>query len=56
MGRHLQQPLFIDNRGGANGLIGMEAASKASPDGYTVALGTSGTMVINPLSLWQAAL
>ena len=47
MGRYLQQPLFIDNRGGANGLIGMEVASKAAPDGYTVALGTSGTMVIN---------
>ncbi len=47
MGRYLHQPLFIDNRGGANGLIGMEVASKAAPDGYTVALGTSGTMVIN---------
>jgi tripartite-type tricarboxylate transporter receptor subunit TctC len=47
MARHLKQPIVIDNRGGANGLIGMEAAAKAAPDGYTFALGNVGIMVIN---------
>jgi tripartite-type tricarboxylate transporter receptor subunit TctC len=47
MARHLKQPIIIDNRGGANGLIGMEAAAKAAPDGYTFALGNVGIMVIN---------
>jgi tripartite-type tricarboxylate transporter receptor subunit TctC len=47
MARHLKQPIVIDNRGGANGLIGMEAAAKAAPDGYTFALANVGIMVIN---------
>ena len=32
----LGQPFVIENRGGAGGLVGMEAAAKATPDGYTV--------------------
>jgi len=45
--RHLKRPVFIDNRGGANGLIGMDAAAKSRPDGLTMTLGTASTMVIN---------
>lgn len=45
--RHLGTPVFIDNRGGANGLIGMDAAAKSRPDGLTMTLGTASTLVIN---------
>ena len=38
--RALKQPVIIDNRGGANGLIGMDVAAKSKPDGLTVTVGT----------------
>ncbi len=43
----LQQALIVDNRGGANGVAGTDIASKATPDGYTLAVGNSGTHAIN---------
>ena len=43
----LGQQVVIDNRGGSSGNIGMEAAAKADPDGYTVFLGNIGTIAIN---------
>ena len=42
------QPVIIDNRPGANGNIGTEAAARASPDGYTLLMVTAGTHGINP--------
>jgi tripartite-type tricarboxylate transporter receptor subunit TctC len=47
MGELLGQQIVIENRGGAAGNIGMEAAAKADPDGYTVFLGNIGTIAIN---------
>ena len=44
----LGQPIVIDNRPGASGNIGMEAAARATPDGYTIYLGNIGTVAINP--------
>ncbi|MGG5818622.1 Bug family tripartite tricarboxylate transporter substrate binding protein [Falsiroseomonas sp. HW251] len=44
----LGRPIVIDNRPGATGNIGMEAAARAAPDGYTIVLGNAGTTVINP--------
>ncbi len=48
LGPRLSQQIIIDNRGGANGSIGMELTSRAPPDGYTIVLATVGTWVINP--------
>jgi tripartite-type tricarboxylate transporter receptor subunit TctC len=43
----LGQPVVIENRAGAAGNVGMELASRAAPDGYTVFLGDVGTIAIN---------
>ena len=48
LGELLGQAIVIDNRAGASGNIGMEAAAKAAPDGYTIYLGNIGTVSINP--------
>lgn len=44
----LGQQVVVENRPGAGGGIGMEQTSRASPDGYTLALGSAGSMSINP--------
>ena len=47
-GELLGQQIVIENRAGAAGNIGMEAAARSAPDGYTVYLGNIGTVAINP--------
>jgi tripartite-type tricarboxylate transporter receptor subunit TctC len=42
------QNIVIENRAGASGNLGLEAAAKAGPDGYTLFLGNVGTIAINP--------
>jgi len=44
----LGQQIVIDNRPGAAGNIGVDAAAKAAPDGYTLFLGNVGSVAINP--------
>ena len=44
----LGQPLVIDNRAGANGIIGTDQVAKAKPDGYTVLIAIA-THAINPV-------
>ncbi|OGA45845.1 MAG: hypothetical protein A3F74_16845 [Betaproteobacteria bacterium RIFCSPLOWO2_12_FULL_62_58] len=44
----LGQQVAIDNRAGANGIIGLQALVAAAPDGYTIAAASAGPLVINP--------
>ncbi len=40
--------VIVDNRGGAGGTIGSDAAAKSAPDGYTILVGTSSTHAVAP--------
>jgi len=42
------QQVVVDNRVGANGIIGTEAAARSAPDGYTLYLGNDAVLAINP--------
>jgi len=42
------QQFVVDNRPGANGIIGLEAGAKAKPDGYTLSLGVPSSLTMNP--------
>jgi tripartite-type tricarboxylate transporter receptor subunit TctC len=44
----LGQTVVVDNRGGASGIVGCEIAAHAAPDGYTLLLGPSGALTIQP--------
>jgi len=48
LSRKWNQPVVIDNKGGAAGQIGADSAAKARPDGYTILMGNIGTQAINP--------
>jgi tripartite-type tricarboxylate transporter receptor subunit TctC len=48
LSRHLGQPIVVDNRGGAAGTLGAQAAQAAKPDGYTLLMAPTAVFVITP--------
>src|SRR5262249_8418540 len=48
MSESIGQPIVIDNKGGAGAIVGTDLVAKAEPDGYTLLLGQSGPISINP--------
>ncbi len=54
LGEALGQNVVIENKVGANGVIGIAEASKATPDGYTLVVGSSTTLAANKF-LYKAA-
>jgi len=48
LSERLGQAVVVENKGGAGGTIGTDAAAKAAPDGYTLTLGTTSTMAVAP--------
>ena len=48
MAASLGQPVIVDNRGGAGGTIGARAVLAAEPDGYTILMGSTSTLLVAP--------
>lgn len=48
LSKEIGQPVFVDNRPGANGSLGAQEVKRSAPDGSTLLLGTLGQMTINP--------
>ncbi len=43
------QPIVIDNRGGANAIVGTQTAARSAADGHTMVLGVPASLTVNPL-------
>ncbi|HTE16025.1 MAG TPA: tripartite tricarboxylate transporter substrate-binding protein, partial [Burkholderiales bacterium] len=48
LGDYLGQSVVADNRGAAGGIVGFELGARATPDGYTLLLGSAGGLTMNP--------
>src|SRR5262245_29422481 len=49
MTQSIGQQVIVDNRPGANGILGTDLVAKANPDGHTVFIGTTGNLSLNPI-------
>ena len=49
MSRELKQAVVVENRPGANTMVGTQGVARAQPDGYTILMGSSASMVLNPM-------
>ena len=47
MSEFLGQPVIVENKGGASGMLGNEYVAKSAPDGYTLTVGTLGPFAVN---------
>jgi tripartite-type tricarboxylate transporter receptor subunit TctC len=52
LGEALGTQVVVDNRAGAQGIVGTELAAKSPPDGHTLFMGTLGNIAVNPI-LWR---
>src|SRR5436189_5514310 len=48
LARLLGQPVVVENRAGAGGVVGTDAVAKAPPDGYTIGMGNLAPLAVNP--------
>jgi tripartite-type tricarboxylate transporter receptor subunit TctC len=48
LGERFGQQVVVDNRAGANGIVGLQALMQSAPDGYTLGVGAAGPMAVNP--------
>jgi tripartite-type tricarboxylate transporter receptor subunit TctC len=48
LSERLGQQVLVDNRPGANAIVGLEALKTAAPDGYTIAAASAGPLAVNP--------
>lgn len=48
LSERLGQQVIVDNRAGANGIVGLQALMQSPPDGYTLAVGAAGPLAVNP--------
>ena len=51
MSKALGVSMIIENKGGAGGTVGTQAAANAAPDGYTLTMSTTSTHVVGPLTV-----
>lgn len=48
LSQQLGQPVVVENRAGAGGLVGQEAVARAKPDGYTLLFSSAGPLTVSP--------
>jgi len=48
MGESMGQPIVVENKPGANGVVGIDSVAKSPPDGYTILLTDRGSLTVNP--------